>query len=60
MRQGAVVGVLVLTGLAIGIVVALLGWAPGGHQPSVGEWLIQAALLVGAAVIVAGRVRRKG
>jgi hypothetical protein len=60
MRQRAVMGALVVAGLTIGVVVALLGWAPGAHQPSVGEWLIQTALLVGAVVIVVGRVRRKG
>jgi hypothetical protein len=58
MRQRAAVGALLVAGLAIGTAVALLGWAPGAHQPSVGEWLIQAALLVGAAIIVAGRVRK--
>lgn len=52
-------GVLVGVGLAIGILVALIAW-PAGHSPSVGEWLIQAALVVAVVVIVAGRVRRKG
>lgn len=46
-------------GLAVGILVALIA-GPPGHSPTVGEWLIQAALLVGAVVIVAGRVRSKG
>ena len=50
-----------LAGLAFVIVVAVLGWAPSGRQPGAGEWVIQiAALLVGAALIVAGRVRRRG
>jgi hypothetical protein len=58
MRQRAVIGALVIAGLVIGMVVALLGWAPGAHQPSLGEWLIQSALLIGAVLIVVGRVRK--
>lgn len=55
----AAAGVLVGIGLAIGILVALIAW-PAGHSPSIGEWLIQAGLLIAVVVIVAGRVRRKG
>lgn len=53
-------GLLVAIGVAVvGILVALIAWPPG-HSPTVGEWLIQAALLIGVVVIVAGRVRSKG
>src|SRR5437868_12253368 len=60
LRRRAVVGAVAIAGLAAGILVAMLGWSPGGHQPAVGEWVIQAVLLVAVVVIVASRVRRKG
>jgi hypothetical protein len=50
---------LVLIVLVVGILVALFALPPG-HTPTLGEWLIQAALLIGVVVIVAGRVRTKG
>jgi hypothetical protein len=50
---------LAITGLAAGVFVAQLGWSAGAHQPSVLEWLVQLAVLVVAAILVARRVTGK-
>lgn len=44
-----------LTTVAAGIIVAQLGWAERGHQPTALEWALQVAVLL-AALVVMGRV----
>ncbi len=52
---------IAFAGLVVGVLVAsVIGSAPGGHQPGAVEWIIQVVVLLGAALLVAGRVRRKG
>jgi len=57
-RRRVLAGVLGLTGLAAGVLVAQLGWSASAHQPSVLELLIQLLVLVVAIVLVARAVRR--
>jgi len=59
-RARAVAGALVIAGFVVAILVAMLGWSPRGHQPSVFEWVVQAIVLGVVVIIIAARVRRKG
>jgi hypothetical protein len=52
----AVVGALAASGLALGIVIALLGWSPRAAHPPTGiDWTVQALVLVAAAVLLVTR-----
>jgi hypothetical protein len=53
-----VAGVLGLTGLAAGVLVAQLGWSASAHQPSILEVALQLLVLIAAVVLVARVVRR--
>jgi len=58
-RRRIVAGVVALTGLAAGVLVAELGWSASAHQPSVLEWLLQLVVLVAAVALVARVVTRR-
>jgi len=53
-----VAGVLGLTGLAAGVLVAQLGWSASAHRPSILEVALQLLVLIAAVVLVARVVRR--
>jgi Na+/melibiose symporter-like transporter len=56
----AVIGAVAAVGLALGIVVALLGWSPrAAHQPTGVDWIVQAMVLLIAAVLVVSRATGK-
>jgi len=58
-RRRIVAGVVALTGLAAGVLVAELGWSASAHQSSVLEWLLQLVVLVAAVALVARVVTRR-
>lgn len=59
MRKGPLAVAVVIGGLAIAILVALVFVAtPGGHHAGAVELAIQVLVLVGALLLVAGRVAR--
>lgn len=60
LMRRAVLGALAVAAFVVGMLVAMLGWAPRGHPPSVAEWVIQAAVLITVIIVVADPVRRKG
>jgi hypothetical protein len=59
-RADQLLGALAVGAFVVGVVVAILGWAPRGHPPSVADWVIQAAVLITVIIIVADPVRREG
>ena len=60
MRRRPFVGALVFAGLvAVVLIASVLGSAPASHRPGPLELTIQLLVLVVAALLVAGRVRRR-
>jgi len=56
----ALIGALAAAGLALGIVVALIGWSPRAvHQPTGIDWTVQAVVLIAAAVLLVSRATGK-
>ncbi len=53
-------GALAVAAFAMGMLLAMLGWAPRGDPPNGAEWVIQAAVLITVIINVAQPVRRKG
>jgi phosphate/sulfate permease len=59
LRARPVLGVLAVLGLLIGLMVALvIDW--DAHQAIAVAWMIQVLVLVGAAFLLASRIRRRG
>ncbi len=56
----ALVGALVVAGLAVAIVVALLGWSPRAvHQPTAIDWIVQAIVMMAAVLLIVSRATGK-
>ncbi len=58
-RRRIVAGVLLLTGLAAGVLVAQLGWSASAHQPSALEVVLQLIVLLAAIGLIARVVTRR-
>lgn len=60
MRRAAVVGLLLAIGLAVGIIVAVIGWSPEpAHEPTGVDWAVQVLVLLAAAMLIVSRVTGK-
>ena len=59
-RRATTLGAVAIAAFAVGLLVAILGGMPATRQPNGGEWLLQAALLIGVTVMLLARLRRKG
>jgi hypothetical protein len=59
-RRAATLVAVAVAAFAVGMLVAILGGLPASRQPNGGEWLVQAALLIGVTVMLLVRLRRKG
>ncbi|HEY0830432.1 MAG TPA: hypothetical protein VGE99_04765 [Candidatus Dormibacteraeota bacterium] len=58
MRARPVLGVLAIFGLTVGLMVALvIAW--DAHQATAFGWMIQVLVLVGAAFLLASRIKRR-
>jgi len=58
-RRRILAGVLVLTGLAAGVLVAQLGWSAGAHQPSALELVLQVVVMLVAVALIARAVTHR-
>lgn len=59
-RSDQLLGALAVTAFGMGMLVAMLGWAPRTNPPDGAEWVIQTAVLITVIINVAQPVRRKG
>ena len=58
MRRAALAA-LVVSGLAAGVVLALVEWSPRTRPPTATEWIVQVAVLMVAALLVVRRATGK-
>ncbi len=59
MTRRALIGALVVGCAVLGVVVAMLGWSPRAHQPTLFEWVTQLGVVVAALLLVYTRITGK-